>query len=66
VKRPAPRLAGSIAEAADSIGVSVDFFREHVLPELKVIRRGRLKLVAFAELERWLAAAGERLIEGDS
>lgn len=62
---PAPRLALSIAEAAAAVGCSPDFFREHVLPEVRVVRRGRLKLVAVAELERWLASAGERLTEGE-
>jgi hypothetical protein len=66
VKPSAPRLALSVAEAAAAVGVSSDFFRDHVLPELRVVRRGRLKLVAVAELERWLAAAGERLLEGES
>jgi hypothetical protein len=35
--------------------VSRDFFDEHVLPELRVIRRGRLVLVPVAELERWVS-----------
>lgn len=48
-------------EAATSLGVSVDFFKEHIAPELRIIRRGRLRLVALAELERWALAAGERL-----
>jgi hypothetical protein len=50
-------------EASAAFGVSVDFFREHIAPELAIIRRGRLRLVAVAELERWALAAGERLPE---
>ena len=42
------------AEAAASLGVSRDFFDEHVLPELRIVRRGRLVLVPVAELQRWL------------
>jgi hypothetical protein len=48
------------AEAAASIGVSVDFFDEHVLPELRVIRKGRRVLVAIRELERWAEIAAAR------
>lgn len=53
-KRPVPRLALSKAEASEAIGCSVDFLEEHVLPELRVVRRGRRVFVAVAELERWL------------
>jgi hypothetical protein len=48
------RLALSKAEAAEALSMSVDSFERHVLPELRVIRRGRLVLVAVRELERWL------------
>ncbi len=47
-------------EAARLLGCSRDFFDEHVLPELRVVRRGRLVLVAVRELERWLEANAER------
>ena len=49
-----PRLAYSKAEAAHSLGVSVDYFHQHVLPDLRVVRRGRKVLIAKRELERWL------------
>ena len=52
--RPAGRLALSPDEASAALGVSRDYFDEHVLDELRVVRRGRRILVAFAELERWL------------
>ena len=51
---PASRLALSPAEAASSLGVSRDFFDQHVLPELRVVRRGRRRLIAVRELNRWL------------
>lgn len=50
------RLALSKAEAAHSLGVSVDFFEEHVMHELRIVRRGRRRLVPIRELERWLDA----------
>lgn len=52
--RSTPRLALRMDEAAESIGCSRDFFDEHVRPDLRVVRRGRLVLVAVAEVERWL------------
>jgi excisionase family DNA binding protein len=52
-RRPA-RLALTKAEAADSLGVSVDFLERHVVPELRVVRRGRRRLIPLRELERWL------------
>jgi excisionase family DNA binding protein len=49
-----PRLALSPGEAADVLGVSRDYFDEHILPELRIIRRGRRILIPLAEIERWL------------
>jgi hypothetical protein len=48
------RLALRIDEAAKSIGMSRDFFDEHVRPDLRLVRRGRITLVPVVELERWL------------
>jgi excisionase family DNA binding protein len=48
-------LAFSKAEASAALGVSVDFFEEHVMPELRIVRRGRRRLIPLAELERWLS-----------
>jgi hypothetical protein len=38
--------------AAAAIGVGPDFFDENVAPELRLIRRGRKRLVPVSELER--------------
>lgn len=51
---PAPRLALSMDEAAQALGVSRDHFDRHVLPRVKVAHVGRRKLVAVRELERYL------------
>jgi excisionase family DNA binding protein len=48
------RLTFSPAEAAEALGVSRDYFDQHIKPELRVVRRGRLVLVPVAELERWI------------
>jgi hypothetical protein len=49
-----PRIALTPAEAAAAIGVGPDFFEENVAPELRLIRRGRKRLVPLVELERWV------------
>ena len=53
------RLALSISEACEALGVSWDFWSEHIAPEVRVVRRGRRKLIAVTELERWLERNGE-------
>lgn len=59
---PVPRVALSVEEACAALGCSWDFWREHIEPEVRVVRRGRRKLVAVAELERWLEASGETVL----
>jgi hypothetical protein len=49
-----PRIALTPAEAAAAIGVGPDFFDANVAPELRLIRRGRKRLVPVSELERWV------------
>lgn len=53
------RLAVSKTEAAKALGVSVDFFDDHVSQELRCVRRGRRRLYPVRELERWLDRAAE-------
>lgn len=48
------RLALTPTEAADALGVSRDFLDHHILPELRIVRRGRKRLIPIRELERWL------------
>lgn len=55
-----PRLALSPDEAAGVLGVSRDYLDEHVLAELRIVRRGRRILIALAELERWLDQSAAR------
>jgi len=43
--------------------MSVDSFERHVQPELRVVRRGRLRLFALHEIERWLRENGAKTIE---
>jgi hypothetical protein len=43
------------------LGVSRDYFDEHILPDLRIIRRGRRILVPLTELERWLDQSATRV-----
>lgn len=57
-----PRIALTPPEAAAAIGVGPDFFDETVAPELRLIRRGRKRLIPVTELERWTAENAERVL----
>ncbi len=57
-----PRIALTPAEAAAAIGVGPDFFNANVAPELRLIRRGRKRLVPVTELERWTTENARRAI----
>jgi hypothetical protein len=62
--RPVPPiLALSAMEAPAALGVSHDFFKEHIASELRWVRRGRKKLVAITELQRWLDTNAARTLE---
>lgn len=64
-ERELPRLAVSKLEAAGMLGVSVDFFEQHVMPELRIVRLGRRRLIPVRELERWLDREASRALESD-
>jgi hypothetical protein len=48
------RLAVGPVEAAAALGCSRTFLEEQVLPELRVVRRGRRIIVPVAELIAWM------------
>jgi hypothetical protein len=54
-------LALSVEEACAALGIGWDCWRQYVEPEVRIVRAGRRKLVAVAELQRWLDERGERL-----
>lgn len=56
------RVAYTRAEAAASIGVSVDTFERFVQPHVPLLRLGRKVLVPVAALEEWVNAAAEKTI----
>jgi excisionase family DNA binding protein len=51
---PDHRIALSQQEAAETLGMSVDTFREYVQPNLRVVRCGRLRTYPRSELETWV------------
>ena len=57
-----PRLALSISEACNALGVSHDHWCEHVAAHVRVVRLGRRKLVPVSELERFLADHAELVL----
>ena len=63
VRKSPLRLAFTPDEAARALGCSRDFFDEHIGPELRWVRRGRLKFVAIAELEDWLRRSAALTVE---
>ena len=56
----AHRLVLTPAEAAAALGVSRDFYDQHIAPELRIVRRGRRRLIPVRELEGWLEQEASR------
>jgi hypothetical protein len=53
-----PALALSIEQAAASLGISQSSFRRYVLPQVRSIKVGKVRIVPVVELERWLYLHG--------
>ncbi len=60
---PVPRVALTREEAAQSLGVGLTTFKTQVQPDLRMVRRGKVRLISVAELERWLDANAEKVLE---
>jgi hypothetical protein len=61
--RPIPRITLRCpSEAAESLGVSDEFFDAHVRHELRLIRKGRYTFVSVSELQRWADAQSARTL----
>lgn len=57
-----PRYALTRAEAAASLGMSINHFERKVQPDLKIVLSGQLVLVPVAELERWVQRNARRIV----
>ncbi|MGI8921112.1 MAG: hypothetical protein ACR2HD_05500 [Solirubrobacteraceae bacterium] len=60
---PVPRVALTRVEAAAALAMSIDSFERHVQPDVRMIRRGKLRLVPVAELERWAIENAELVVD---
>jgi len=63
MKRSVPRLAFTRSEAAESLGMSLTSFETYVQPHVRIVRRGKLRLVAVEELRRWVHENQEATID---
>ncbi|MFL5897993.1 MAG: hypothetical protein ACJ76D_05965 [Solirubrobacterales bacterium] len=43
-----------MSEAAQVVGMSESSFKRHVQPELRIVRRGSLRVIPLSEIEKWL------------
>jgi hypothetical protein len=41
------------ATAASMLAMSVDSLERYVLPDVRIVRRGKLRLIPVVEIERW-------------
>jgi hypothetical protein len=55
-------IAVTRTTGAEMLGMSLASFERHVQPDLRVIRRDRLRLIPVAELERWARENAERTL----
>jgi len=60
-----PRLALTPAEGAAALGMGLTSFKKYVQPYVRVIRRGKLRVIPLSELERWAEENAEAVL-GDS
>ncbi len=61
--RALPRMALTRPEAAAALGISLDSFERYVQSDLRLVRRGRLRLIPVRELERWLERNASAVLE---
>jgi hypothetical protein len=59
-------IALSKPEAAAALSMSVDSFERYVMADLRCVRRGRLRLFAVVELERWMDENAERIFNAEA
>ena len=64
VEHPARRLALRKGEAAAALGLSDESFDKYVVPRVRCVRIGSLRLYPIAELDRFLADEAELPLEG--
>ena len=55
-------VAVSRETAARLLDMSVDSFERHVQPEIRIVRRGRLRVIPVSELQRWAERNAEAVL----
>lgn len=63
IAAPIPRITLTPPEAAAALGCGLTYFEEQIAPELRIIRRGRKRLIPIAELDRWAAENAEKALD---
>jgi hypothetical protein len=58
-----PRIALTREEAARALGMGLTSFETYVQPHVRIVRRGKLRLVPVREIERWVAENQELTID---
>jgi hypothetical protein len=58
-----PRVSLTRQEAAEAMGMGLTSFEKYVQPHVKIIRRGKLRVIRVAELERWAEENEERVLD---
>lgn len=53
-----PRIALTLREAAESVGVSLKTLRRHILPTIKATRFGNNVLIRPSDLDEWIQRHG--------
>jgi hypothetical protein len=59
---PVPCVALTREEAAASLGISLTAFEQYVQPNVRLIRRGKIRVVPVRDLERWADQAAEQVL----
>ena len=58
-----PRLALTPTEAAAALGMGLTSFKKYVQPNVRIVRRGKLRVIPVMELERWAEENAELVLD---
>ena len=62
VEDGAPCLAVQHTDAPDVLGMGKTSFEKYVVPEVRCVRLGSMRVYPVAELERWLEKNAEKVL----
>lgn len=61
-----PRVALTPAEAAAALGMGLTSFKKYVQPQVRIVRRGKLRVIPVSEVERWAEENAEHILDDAS